>query len=55
MEETVKSPSGGKDAFLFTKGRAYLKLQKVAGYSGETNKIFIKPASQDPDLPCDYM
>ena len=53
MEETVNSPSGGSDAFLFTNGSAYLKLQNVAGYSGDTNKIFIKTCF--PDLPADCL
>jgi hypothetical protein len=41
MEAMVSNPKGGKAAFLPTKGRAYLKLQKVGGYWGYANNIFM--------------
>jgi hypothetical protein len=34
MEAIVRSPRGGYAAFLDMNSSAYLKLQKVAGYSG---------------------
>ena len=36
---TVNNPSGGKLAFLYINFTAYLKLQKVSGYSRYTNNI----------------
>jgi hypothetical protein len=41
MADMMSSPSGGNIAFFEINSRANLKLQKVVGYKGYTNKIFI--------------
>jgi hypothetical protein len=42
MAAIVSNPRGGKAAFFEMNLNAYLKLQKVSGYCGETRSIFKK-------------
>ncbi|MCL4309931.1 MAG: hypothetical protein M0Z32_04935 [Actinomycetota bacterium] len=41
MLATVRRPSGGKTALRPVNGSAFLKLQKVSGYSGYIIKTFV--------------